>query len=302
MSCTREAYVKQLQAWVGLKESNGSHKKIIDIYNTIKPLPVGYKLKYTDAWCAGTVSAAAQACGAADIFPTECSCPRMIEKAKKMGIWVEADDYVPLPGDILLYDWDDSGKGDNKGGADHVGGVEKIVGSDITVIEGNYSNAVKRRTLKVNGKYIRGYIVPEYAKPVNKPDEGATGTGDTAAPAKPAALEVDGQWGKKTTKRLQQIFGTPVDGVVSNQWAAYQDENPGLTSGWDWHEKPNGKGSALIKAMQKWAGMPAKKRDGEFGPVTCIAFQKKLGTPADGKVSDPSAMVKALQKWANKQK
>jgi peptidoglycan hydrolase-like protein with peptidoglycan-binding domain len=31
------------------------------------------------------------------------------------------------------------------------------------VIEGNYSNAVKRRTLKVNGKYIRGYIVPKFA-------------------------------------------------------------------------------------------------------------------------------------------
>ena len=101
---------------------------------------------------------------------------------------------------------------------------------------------------------------------------------------------------------IEKIFGTTVDGVVSNQWATYQDENPGLTSGWDWDKKPNGKGSALIKAMQKWAGMPAKKRDGEFGPVTCIAFQKKLGTPADGKVSDPSQMVKALQKWANKQK
>ena len=301
MSCTREEYVKQLQAWVGLKESNGSHKKIIDIYNTIKPLPVGYKLKYTDAWCAGTVSAAAQECGATDIFPTECSCPRMIEKAKKMGIWVEADNHVPLPGDLVLYDWDDSGKGDNKGNPDHVGGAEKIVGSDITVIEGNYSNAVKRRTLKVNGKYIRGYIVPNYDKSSNKPNEGATGTGDTAEPAKPAELEVDGLWGMGTTKRLQQIFGTPVDGVVSNQWAAYKEGNPGLVSGWDWKKKPNGKGSALIKAMQKWAGMAANKRDGEIGPETIKAIQKKLGTPVDGKVSEPSQMVKALQKWANNQ-
>lgn len=167
MSCTRKEFVAQMQSWVGLKESNGSHKKIIDIYNTIKPLPVGYKLKYTDAWCAGTVSAAAQVCNATDIVPCECSCPRMITLAQKMGIWVENDAHKPQAGDIILYDWDDAGSGDNKGGSDHVGVVEKISGSTITVIEGNYSNSVKRRSLKVNGKYIRGYIVPKFnAEPV----------------------------------------------------------------------------------------------------------------------------------------
>lgn len=162
MSCTRKKFVAQLQSWVGLKESDGSHKKIVDIYNTINPLPVGYKLKYSDAWCAGTVSAAAQVCGATDIIPTECSCPRMITKAQNMGIWVEADNHVPSYGDIIMYDWDDSGVGDNRGGADHVGVVENVAGNTITVIEGNYSNAVKRRSLEVNGKCIRGYIVPKF--------------------------------------------------------------------------------------------------------------------------------------------
>ena len=162
MSCARNEIVKQMQAWIGLKESDGSHKKIIDIYNTIKPLPVGYKLKYTDAWCAGAVSAAAQACNATDIVPAECSCPRMITKAKNMGVWVETDSHKPEPGDIIMYDWDDSGKGDNLGSPEHVGLVEKISGSTITVIEGNYSNSVKRRSMQVNGRYIRGYIVPKY--------------------------------------------------------------------------------------------------------------------------------------------
>lgn len=162
MSCTRSEFVAQLQSWVGYKESNGSHKKIIDIYNTIKPLPVGYKLRYTDEWCAGTISAAAQVCKATDVIPTECSCPRMVDKAKEMGIWVENDAHVPLPGDIIHYDWSDNGKGDNKNSPDHVGCVEKVSGNTITVIEGNYSNMVKRRKLQVNGKYIRGYIVPKF--------------------------------------------------------------------------------------------------------------------------------------------
>ena len=201
MSCTRNEIVKQIQAWVGLKESDGSFKKIIDIYNSISPLPVGYKLKYSDAWCAGTVSAAAQVCNATDIIPAECSCPRMIAKAQKMGIWVEDDAHKPQPGDIILYDWDDSGNGDNRGGSDHVGIVEKISGNTITVIEGNYSNAVKRRNLQVNGKYIRGYIVPKYdAAPVVEPEP------EAKAPAKEEyTLE-------QFVRDIQGAIGAKVDG------------------------------------------------------------------------------------------
>ena len=114
-------------------------------------------------------------------------------------------------------------------------------------------------------------------------------------------LVVDGLWGSGTTTRLQQIFGTTIDGKVSNQWAKYRDVNPGLCNGWDWKDKPNGKGSQLIKAMQKWAGMPESEQDGEVGPKTVKAIQRKLGTTVDGKVSKPSQMVKALQRWANEQ-
>lgn len=119
--------------------------------------------------------------------------------------------------------------------------------------------------------------------------------------AMPDLLAVDGKWGRETTIRLQQIFGTTADGEISNQWGKYEAENPGLTSGWEWKDKPNGKGSSLLRAMQKWAGMPESKRDGEIGPETIKAFQRKLGTTADGYVSSPSQMVKALQKWANEQ-
>lgn len=168
MSCTRSKIVKQAQAWVGLRESDGSHKKIVDIYNTLQPLPRGYRLSYQDPWCAGTISALAVVCNATDIIPTECSCLRMIEQAKAMGIWVESDAYKPAPGDIMMYDWDDSGRGENTNNPDHVGIVEKVTGNTITVIEGNYSNAVKRRSVLVNGKYIRGYIVPKYQEVVTE--------------------------------------------------------------------------------------------------------------------------------------
>ena len=162
MSTTREKIVAQARSWIGCKESDGSHKQIIDVYNADKPLPRGYKVSYTDAWCATFVTACAIKCGATDIIPKECSCNKMIELLKGLGCWVENDAHVPSPGDLIFYDWDDKGTGDNKGVSDHVGIVEEVSGNTITVIEGNYNDACKRRTLKVDGRYIRGYGVPKY--------------------------------------------------------------------------------------------------------------------------------------------
>ena len=158
----RQKIVGVMQGWVGRKEANGTHKEIIDIYNAHRPLARGYKVKYTDAWCATTVSAAAIAAGMTDIIPTECGCGAMIELFKRLGCWQENDAFRPLPGDFIFYDWQDSGAGDNKGAPEHVGMVEKVSGNTITIIEGNYSDSVKRRTIKVNGRYIRGYGVPKY--------------------------------------------------------------------------------------------------------------------------------------------
>lgn len=171
MAKTASAVVAQAVAWLGMNESDGTHKQIIDIYNSQKPLPVGYAVKYNDAWCATFVSAVAVKLGYTDIIPCECSCPRMITLFQNKGIWIEDENRTPNPGDIIFYDWQDNGSGDNRGSSDHVGIVEKTSGGYITIIEGNYSNSVKRRTLAVNGRYIRGYGVPKY---------------DTEATAKPA--------------------------------------------------------------------------------------------------------------------
>jgi len=154
--------VAQAQAWVGRKESNGTHKEIIDVYNSHKPLARGYAVKYTDAWCSTFVSAVAIKLGYTDIIPTECGCEKHVQLFKNIGAWVENENRAPKAGDIIFYDWEDNGSGDNRGNSDHVGIVEKVSGSTITVIEGNISNAVGRRTLQVNGRYIRGYGVPKY--------------------------------------------------------------------------------------------------------------------------------------------
>lgn len=165
---------------MGCKESNGSHRQIIDLYNSHKPLAGGYKVKYTDAWCATYVSAVAIKAGLTSIIPTECSCNRMIELLKKLGSWIENDAYVPNIGDILFYDWQDVGKGDNVGVSDHVGIITALNGTTMTVIEGNKDNAVGKRAVQINGRYIRGFGVPKYSNLADKPtvkkeDEDMTG-------------------------------------------------------------------------------------------------------------------------------
>ncbi|WP_455057704.1 glucosaminidase domain-containing protein [Jutongia sp.] len=172
MSKTRSAFVAQAQSWIGCKESNGTHRQIIDVYNSHKPLARGYSVKYTDAWCATFVSACAIKTGMTDIIPTECGCGAMITLMKNMGIWVENDAYTPSAGDIIMYDWDDTGAGDNMGNPDHVGIVEKVINGVMTIIEGNISNSVGRRTINVNARYIRGFGVPKFSGTGSTPAQG----------------------------------------------------------------------------------------------------------------------------------
>lgn len=164
----RATVVEAAAAWLGFKESDKSHRKIIDVYNSHKPRARAYKVKYTDAWCAAFVSAVAISCGLTDIMPTECSCSKMIQLYKAQGRWEESDEYVPSAGDIVMYDWDDDSKGDNKGAPDHVGIVTHVDSGWIEVIEGNYNNAVAYHDLQIGGKYIRGYCLPDYASKADK--------------------------------------------------------------------------------------------------------------------------------------
>jgi len=199
MSTSANKVLTQAQAWVGKKESDGSHRMIIDIYNRHRPLARNYKVKYTDAWCATFVSAVAIKTQNTDIIPTECGCGQMIELFKRLGSWIENDAYVPKAGDIIFYDWDDSGKGDNTGWPDHVGIVENVSGNIITVIEGNKNDEVGRRVISVNGKYIRGYGVPKY-------------TASAAAPPKsPASQKVSVDPARSFNKSLAGTYQTTAD-------------------------------------------------------------------------------------------
>ena len=180
MAHSRQAIVDKINSWLGCHEGDATHHHIIDTYNAHQPLARGYKVKYTDPWCATTVSAAAIECGYTDIIPTECSCNYMIKLLQQMGIWVEDDSYSPKPGDIIMYDWDDNGVGDDKGGSEHTGIVVTYpdAKNQFIVTEGNKNDGVNQRTMTVNGKYIRGYGVPKYDSSTNTTNNNGSSNGN----------------------------------------------------------------------------------------------------------------------------
>lgn len=207
----RQKIVDIAEGWYGCKESDGSHKKIIDIYNNHKPLARGYTVKYTDAWCATYGSAVAIVAGYTDIIPLECGCGQMIELFQQQNRWIENDAYVPEPGDYVFYDWSDGSDykdTDNTGWPDHVGIAVSVSGSVIKVTEGNKNNAVEYRELAVNGRYIRGFGVPNYAKRAS----GTEAETSTASPS--TGLCMTPQWiGKVTAASLnvRKWAGTEYD-------------------------------------------------------------------------------------------
>lgn len=102
--------------------------------------------------------------GIAAYTGTECGVQKYVEIAQSKGIWEENDAHVPKKGEACVYDWDDNGVGDNRGSGDHIGIVTEVNGtSSFVVTEGNMGGGkVGKRTMQVNGRYIRGFITPDF--------------------------------------------------------------------------------------------------------------------------------------------
>ena len=265
----------QAARWLGRCEGNGSHREIIDIYNRITPRPRGYKLQYTDAWCAGFVSAVGAACGLTAYIYPECGCGPMIELYRKAGRWMEDDAYLPAPGDVIFYDWQDSGAGDNRGQPDHVGLVYAVDGDLITVIEGNISDSVDTRTLFVDNRYIRGFGLPDYAAaasainahedPEDEPPAGAVILEPITDPGTPELVPVSAQ---DTPAQVRKTCTVTL---------------PVLRSG---AEGADVIGLQLLLIGRNY-GCGPWGADGDFGPVTYGAvtlFQRAHGLEVDGVV------------------
>lgn len=262
---TRSAIVELARSWIGKNEADGSYKSIIDIYNTHTPYARGVKMQYNWEWCACTWSALAIKLGYTDIIPLEISCSKLIELAKEMGIWQEDDAYVPAPGDGIIYDWQDSGSGDNQNSPDHIGIVEDVSNGIITVIEGNYSNSVKRRTVAVNGKYIRGFICPKYDEEATEEPEATVYVPSVKEWQKAATADgysfpkygEDGVWGDECVSVAKK--------AIVKKRATYTNKN-------------------LTRIVQRVVGVTADGLCGKNTDAAIRVYQQKHGLTVDGAV------------------
>lgn len=112
-------------------------------------------------WCACFVSYCANECGyiEAGIIPKFASCESEgVSWFKACQLWKERG-YIPKPGDIIFFDWEES----QDGQADHVGIVEKSENGKVYTIEGNSNNdTCRQKEYDINSTVILGYGTPLY--------------------------------------------------------------------------------------------------------------------------------------------
>lgn len=88
-------------------------------------------------------------------------------------------------------------------------------------------------------------------------------------------LVVDGEWGRDTTTKSQEVLGTTVDGIVSNQLASCQKYVPNALES-SWEVSNSRTGSELIRGIQELVGLEGRDVDGQCGFDTVTAMQEFL--------------------------
>lgn len=261
----RKSVVEVAKKDLGAKQYSERHAQIIRDFNKIPEMGTWMSTDY--AWCAASVSVWGWRAGLAKIYYPSASCNRMIDLYRKHGRWVEDDNYTPKIADLIMYDWDDSGRGDNKGEADHVGLVISVANGFITVIEGNKGGAVGTRTLSIGGRYIRGFCCPDFAS-VADPEEGNR--------------RVDWAKALQTALNVSYDLHLKVDGYVGPKTKQAIDHH------YLWY---TGRYKPIVNAHVSWFQSALNalgadlEVDGSFGPLTELAlkrFQKTVGIDVDG--------------------
>ncbi len=89
--------------------------------------------------------------------------------------------------------------------------MEAVNGNTITVIEGNMSNKVGERALQVNGRYIRGYCLPDYASKASGVPSGSV----------PSASVPSGSPSSGSASSAEQVYTVQAGDTLSKIAAKY---------------------------------------------------------------------------------
>ena len=157
----RDRVLRAAASLVGVRGGTAAHHQLVNDYNSVRPLPVGYAVKDSDDWCDVFVTTIFQREGLSGLIGRECGVERHIQIFKRLGIWNENGASTPKAGDIITFNWDQDSQ-PNNGFADHVGIVESVSNGIIHTIEGNSNDQVRRKTYRIGHGNIRGFASPRY--------------------------------------------------------------------------------------------------------------------------------------------
>lgn len=160
----------EARQWIGTVKWDKNHRFMVDTYNSVKPLPVGYPLKYKDDWCDAFITFLAIRTNMTHLIGRECGVERHVNIFKQKEIWNEDGTVTPKPGDLIVFSWEGNRQPNDKFSS-HIGIVEDIdlVNQRIRTIEGNIHITPDKKTLGVGRKSwqigdgsIRGFARPRY--------------------------------------------------------------------------------------------------------------------------------------------
>ena len=142
---------------------NAGKEKLINYYNAncfqLVDSNRRYMMRSNDEWCMMFCSVVGHKAGySKDNFPYEVSVYYAVQKAREQGLYTADKSGLRL-GDMVIYDWG------YRGGYNHVGFITEITDGYLKVIEGNYSNTVKIRTVKRSSKALQGFILLDRLDP-----------------------------------------------------------------------------------------------------------------------------------------
>ena len=157
----RDRVLRAAANLVGVRGGSAAHHQLVNDYNSVRPLPVGYAVKNSDDWCDIFVTTVFQREGLSGLIGRECGVERHIQIFKRLGIWNEDGSSTPKAGDIITFNWDQNSQ-PNNGFADHIGIVESVSNGIIHTIEGNSNDQVRRNTYRIGHGNIRGFASPRY--------------------------------------------------------------------------------------------------------------------------------------------
>ena len=93
--------IRVAQSYLGTSQWSDDHLAMVDAYNSVSPIPVGYAVQYSDDWCDIFVTVCGDEAGISHLIGRECGVPRHLAWFQEQGIWLGQE--WPQAGDIVIF-------------------------------------------------------------------------------------------------------------------------------------------------------------------------------------------------------